>query len=144
MRIGLASQYEFADRYVSSGYERPATPQSDEDSPQGPPEFLSKPRDLSDDDEDFSEQQVSRMRPSYENRVERLLNENEDLQIIIIDAGKSHESGGSYIAYTIRTGVCNPRGIIIALLTVDRMLKCEGDIRNSILCEQLSSIYTPP
>jgi hypothetical protein len=91
---------------VFSGYERSATPTSDDDSPQDPPEFLSKPRDLSDDDEDYSQQQAPSGKTRYDSRIEQILCENEDLQIIITDAGKSHESGGSYIAYTIRTGVC--------------------------------------
>jgi hypothetical protein len=34
-----------------------------------------------------------------------MLFEDPDLPIVITDAGKSHESGGSYIVYTIRTGV---------------------------------------
>lgn len=105
MRNRFTSQH-FTDESILLGYERPTTPQSDDDSPQDPPEFLSKPRDLSDDDEDYSEQHVSAVKANYETRVERLLFENEDLQIIIRDAGKSHENGGSYIAYTIRTGVC--------------------------------------
>ena len=88
-----------------TGYERPATPTSDDDTLQDPPDFLSKPRDLSDDDNDYSQHQATIGKPRYDSRIEQILCENEDLQIIITDAGKNHESGGSYIAYTIRTGV---------------------------------------
>ncbi|KAI4280971.1 MAG: hypothetical protein L6R38_004035 [Xanthoria sp. 2 TBL-2021] len=92
-----------------SGFERPITPTSGTSSPtNGPPEFVSRPRDLSDDDEDNYAQQRSGQMPrkkgGYDSRIEQILYENPDLQILITDAGKSHESGGSYIVYTIRTG----------------------------------------
>ena len=41
----------------------------------------------------------------YDSRIEQILYENPDLPILIVDAGKSLESGGKYIVYTIRTGV---------------------------------------
>lgn len=50
---------------------------------------------------------MPRKRGGYESRIEQILYENPDLQIVITDAGKNTESGGSYIAYTIRTGVCS-------------------------------------
>ncbi|KAI5285360.1 Sorting nexin, cytoplasm-to-vacuole targeting pathway/endosomal sorting, partial [Ascosphaera aggregata] len=40
----------------------------------------------------------------FQNRIQQLLIENPDLPILIVDAGKNVESGGSYIVYTIRTG----------------------------------------
>ena len=90
---------------VPLGFGRPSTPNSDDDSPPNdPPEFVSKPRDLS-DDEDYAQQRRPPKKGGYDSRIEQMLYENEDLQIIITDAGKSHENGGSYIAYTIRTGV---------------------------------------
>lgn len=77
---------------------------------------MSRPRDLSDDDEDFAQQKTPRKKGGYESRIEQILYENKDLQIIITDAGKSHESGGSYIAYTIKTGVCyGIQGMMIKL-----------------------------
>ena len=86
------------------GFERSSTPNSDDSSPHNePPEFISRPKDLS-DDEDYS-QHVPRKKGSYDSRLEQILCEDQDLQILITDAGKSHENGGSYIAYTIRTGV---------------------------------------
>ncbi|KAL9001468.1 MAG: hypothetical protein Q9169_000043 [Polycauliona sp. 2 TL-2023] len=90
---------------------RPTTPTSGAFSPTNePPEFVSRPRDLSDDDEDNYAQQRSgqlpRKKGGYDSRIEQILYENSDLQIVITNAGKSQESGGSYIVYTIRTGVC--------------------------------------
>lgn len=41
----------------------------------------------------------------YDSRIEQILYENPDLPIVITDAGKSLESGGRYIVYTIKTGV---------------------------------------
>ena len=32
------------------------------------------------------------------------------MPILITDAGKNHEGGGSFIVYTIRTGVCSMAG----------------------------------
>ncbi|KAL8806721.1 MAG: hypothetical protein Q9182_001118 [Xanthomendoza sp. 2 TL-2023] len=92
-----------------SGFERPMTPTSGTSSPTNePPEFVSRLRDLSDDDEDnYAQQrseQIQRKKGGYDSRIEQMLYENPDLQIVITDAGKSHESGGSFIVYTIRTG----------------------------------------
>ncbi|KAL9127201.1 MAG: hypothetical protein Q9217_003874 [Psora testacea] len=85
-------------------FERASSPNLDDPSPgNGPPEFESRSKDLS-DDEDYSHQSVPRKKGPYDSRIEQILYENQDLQILITDAGKSHESGGSYIAYTIRTG----------------------------------------
>jgi hypothetical protein len=41
----------------------------------------------------------------YDSRIEQILYENPQQPILITDAGKSSESGGKYIVYTIRTGV---------------------------------------
>ena len=91
-------------RNLLLGFERPITPSSDDSSPRNdPPEFISRPKDMS-DDEDYS-QQAPRKKGGYDSRLEQILCENQDLQILITDAGKSNESGGSYIAYTIRIGV---------------------------------------
>jgi hypothetical protein len=40
----------------------------------------------------------------YDSRIEQILYENPEMSIIITDAGKSVESGGRHIVYTIRTG----------------------------------------
>lgn len=41
----------------------------------------------------------------YDSRLEQLLCENPELQIVITEAGKSSEGGGGFIVYTIRTAV---------------------------------------
>ena len=46
-----------------------------------------------------------RKKGGYDSRIEQILYENPQLPILITDAGKSSESGGKYIVYTIRTGV---------------------------------------
>ena len=116
-------------RYI--GFERPATPTSDDESPHNePPDFVSQPRDLSDDDEDYAQQRGPRKKGGYDSRIEQILYENEDLQILITDAGKSHESGGSYIAYTIRTGVGCRLEDNVEVLTICRILKFVGGIPN--------------
>ena len=60
-----------------------------------------------DDDEEYPSRNRNppRKKGGYDSRIEQILYENPDLQIVITDAGKNNESGGSYIAYTIRTGV---------------------------------------
>lgn len=45
----------------------------------------------------------------YDSRIEQILYENPDMPILITDAGKNHEGGGSFIVYTIRTGVWRMR-----------------------------------
>lgn len=40
----------------------------------------------------------------YDSRIQQILYENPELPILITDAGKSLESGGKFIVYTIRTG----------------------------------------
>ena len=95
---------------------------------------MSRPRDLSDDEEEYAPQRGPRKKGGYDSRVEQILYENEDLQILITDAGKNHESGGSYIAYTIRTGVSQRRGmVLICPDSVSRILKSAGDTPNLLL-----------
>jgi hypothetical protein len=56
---------------------------------------------------------------------------------LITEAGKSLESGGRYIVYTIRTGVRSHlfRSRAPLLLTfTSRTWKCDVDIRNSPPC----------
>lgn len=59
-------------------------------------------------DEDYGEASQATRRQKkggYDSRIEQILYENPELPILIVDAGKSSESGGKYIVYTIRTGV---------------------------------------
>ncbi|KAI9679601.1 MAG: Sorting nexin, cytoplasm-to-vacuole targeting pathway/endosomal sorting [Trizodia sp. TS-e1964] len=69
-----------------------------------PPEFISRPQDLSDVEDEPHEDSRSQRRKNFESRIEQILHDNPELQIEITDAGKNHESGGGYIVYTIRTG----------------------------------------
>ncbi|KAI4094599.1 MAG: hypothetical protein LQ344_002070 [Seirophora lacunosa] len=108
-RRGSLSPDPHPSNYQQSDNERPTTPTSGASSPTNdPPELISQPRDLSDDEEDNYAQQRSehlpRKKGGYDSRIEQILYEHPELQIVITDAGKSNESGGSYIAYTIRTG----------------------------------------
>lgn len=93
-----------------SGFERPSTLNSADSSPPiDSPEFISHSRNPTDNEHGESGEQrsgtLSRKKGGYDSRVEQILCENEDLQIVITDAGKSQESGASYIVYTIKTGV---------------------------------------
>lgn len=131
-----------------SGFERPSTPNSGNSSPANdPPEFVSQPQEISDDDHEEDAHPRSGDPPSkkgaYDSRIEQLLYEDQDLQIIIVDAGKTQEGGGSYISYTIRTGVCSIRSqwSICDILILCRTWKCEGDTPSSARYEQLWSIY---
>ncbi|KAI0019006.1 hypothetical protein F4780DRAFT_471125 [Xylariomycetidae sp. FL0641] len=91
-------------------FDIPNTPSStSEDAPQ-PPTFGRPLNDTDSDDGDGDEaqyrgQQAPTRKPGgYDSRVEQILYENPELPILITDAGKSLESGGKYIVYTIRTG----------------------------------------
>jgi hypothetical protein len=94
------------------GYDVPDTPTSDE--PRG---SQSLGRQLSDGDSDEEAgahahgELVPRTKPGgYDSRIEQMLYENPELPILITDAGKSQESGGRYIVYTIKTAVSLPCG----------------------------------
>ncbi|KAL9102415.1 MAG: hypothetical protein Q9163_002436 [Psora crenata] len=93
--------------------ERSSSPTIDDPSPHNEPlDYTLRTNDIRNNEDDYSQQRLHRKKGVYESRIEQILYENQDLQIIITDAGKSHENGGSYIAYTIRTGViihgCHP------------------------------------
>ncbi|KAF7719979.1 Sorting nexin [Penicillium ucsense] len=86
-------------------YEHDSTPPSSRDSNADPPDFISHPEDLSDPEEaDYgaASQQYPR-KSTYDSRIEQILYENPEMPILITDAGKNHEGGGSFIVYTIRT-----------------------------------------
>ncbi|KAJ5751061.1 Sorting nexin-41 [Penicillium manginii] len=86
-------------------YEHDSTPPSSRDSNIDPPDFISQADDLSDPEEaDYgaASQQYPR-KSAYDSRIEQILYENHDMPIMITDAGKNHEGGGSFIVYTIRT-----------------------------------------
>ncbi|BCR96554.1 PX and BAR domain-containing protein [Aspergillus luchuensis] len=92
-------------------YDREYTPPSpsSRSSTDNPPDFLSQQQDLSDEDNapDYAAQPAGHgyLRKSvYDSRIEQILYENPEMPILITDAGKNHEGGGSFIVYTIRTG----------------------------------------
>ncbi|KAI9762968.1 MAG: Sorting nexin, cytoplasm-to-vacuole targeting pathway/endosomal sorting [Chaenotheca gracillima] len=91
-----------------AAFERPISVASEDSAVNNdPPAFISDQREASDDD-DMEDQKsgggIPRKKGGYDSRIEQILYENPELPIIITDAGKNHESGGSYIVYTIRTG----------------------------------------
>lgn len=74
----------------------------------------------------------------YDSRIEQILYENPEMPILITDAGKNHEGGGSYIVYTIRTGV-SPiqfRQFHDDDLTPDRTWKSGGATPNLRRCDR--------
>lgn len=95
-------------------YNEPSTPTSSHDA-DDPPEFLSRPDHLSDNDEDdeppaTQQSAQPRKQDGYDSRIQQLLFEDPSLEIIISDAAKDN-GGGGFIVYTIRTGVSmDPRG----------------------------------
>lgn len=91
------------------GYDAPLTP-SDAGTDDVP--GSSYPRAASDaaTDDEMDDQAhgelVPRRKPGgYDSRIEQMLYENPELPILITEAGKSQESGGRFIVYTIKTGV---------------------------------------
>jgi len=96
---------------TSADPHEPSSPPSSQSSPNQPPQFLSKPNNISDDEEGEDGEEPTRAegqslippKGGYDSRVQQLLYENPDLEIIITAAGKS--SDGGYIVYRIRTGV---------------------------------------
>ncbi|KAE8149481.1 putative autophagy protein Atg20 [Aspergillus avenaceus] len=93
-------------------YDREYTPPSPSSraSTQDPTEdYLSHPRDFSDDEDNeaYDTQSAGHgyyRKSVYDSRIEQILYENPEMPILITDAGKNHEGGGGYIVYTIRTG----------------------------------------
>ncbi|KAF2742858.1 hypothetical protein M011DRAFT_432313 [Sporormia fimetaria CBS 119925] len=88
---------------------RPATPPSPQSAtpPHESPQQYNAQRDMSDvdyNDESPQEERVTPKKGGYDSRVEQWLYENPGASILITYAGKNHEGGGGYIAYTINTG----------------------------------------
>lgn len=106
----LASRMIYSSRLtrtIDHDQEQPSTPPSSQSSPNTAPEFLSRPPDLSDEEDEYGKHPGSGylQKGSYDSRIQQILYENPELEIIITEAGKSPDGG--YIVYRIRTGVCN-------------------------------------
>ncbi|KAF4951671.1 hypothetical protein FGADI_7323 [Fusarium gaditjirri] len=81
-------------------FEPPQTPTSGSDDEHG-----HFGHGVGDDDGDSAQDTGPKRKPGgYDSRIEQILYENPKLSILITDAGKSLESGGRYIVYTIKTG----------------------------------------
>jgi hypothetical protein len=96
--------------HVEHGYSGPRTPSTVSDNLEAEtdprPQYQQDTSDGSDDEYGGPGQTAPKKKKGgYDSRIEQILYENPDLPILIVDAGKSLESGGKYIVYTIRTGV---------------------------------------
>jgi hypothetical protein len=93
--------------FIEHGYTGPRTPSTVSDH-QPEPETAphAQQYDTSDAGNGGPVGAPKRKKGGYDSRIEQILYENPELPILIVDAGKSLESGGKYIVYTIRTGVC--------------------------------------
>ncbi|EQK97634.1 hypothetical protein G6O67_007338 [Ophiocordyceps sinensis] len=86
-------------------FDAPHTPTSGSSEDDEPAFRNSAVRDDSDREAFATDDGPPRRKPGgYNSRIEQMLDENPDMPIMITDAGKSLESGGRYIVYTIRTG----------------------------------------
>ncbi|KAK5629699.1 hypothetical protein RRF57_005414 [Xylaria bambusicola] len=84
-------------------FEAPNTPSSTSEDAAPPITYGHEPSDIESDD-GFNQPTPRRKPGGYDSRIEQILYENPELPILITDAGKSMESGGKFIVYTIRTG----------------------------------------
>ena len=114
-------------------HNQPSTPPSSHSSTNDPPEFLSRPDDLSEEEDDYAKGQGSGYQPKkggYDSRIQQILYENPEMEIIITEAGKSPD--GSYIVYRIRTGVLLASTSVKAyILTPSRTSRLRGGIQSS-------------
>lgn len=83
--------------------EQAGTPPSSQSSPQNNPAFYSRHQDLSEDEDEQSHSQTAPRKGGYDGRIQQILYENPELEILIVEASKSPD--GNFIAYRIRTGV---------------------------------------
>lgn len=98
--------FDTYDFLTDQPFEAPQTPTSESDDDHRQFDHSARHGD-SDDDGDLAQDAGPKRKPGgYDSRIEQILYENPKLSIIITDAGKSIESGGRYIVYTIKTGVC--------------------------------------
>jgi hypothetical protein len=94
---------------LDRSFEAPRTPTSgseDEEPVFSQSSAAAATRTESRSDVAQQEEPTQKRKPGgYTSRIEQILYENPNMPILITDAGKSLESGGRYIVYTIRTGV---------------------------------------
>lgn len=90
-------------------YDAPLTPSDAGDDEVPGATYPREASDAATDDEADDQahgELVPRRKPGgYDSRIEQMLYENPELPILITEAGKSQESGGRFIVYTIKTGV---------------------------------------
>lgn len=134
---------------VEHGYGGPRTPSTTSDGHDTETDTRTQQYDTSDagsDDEYGGSVQGApkRKKGGYDSRIEQILYENPDLPILIVDAGKSLESGGKYIVYTIRTGVWELKSKRRLVLMLNRIWKSEEDIRNLRPFGMRSHVYIQP
>ena len=96
--------------HVDQGFGASRTPSTTGDPHEGEIDTQAQGYEDTDDgsDGEYGESTVAapkKKKGGYDSRIEQILYENPELPILIVDAGKSVESGGKYIVYTIRTGV---------------------------------------
>jgi hypothetical protein len=114
-----------------------STPDTSETSP-SQQQYFARPDHPSDDEEDYNahpEEGHTPPKGGYDSRVQQILYENPELDIVITEAGKS--SDGGYIVYKIRTGVRHHATTGIVAANSFRTLKSPGDIQNSVPCGTL-------
>ncbi|KAL6832639.1 hypothetical protein V8C40DRAFT_235511 [Trichoderma camerunense] len=86
-------------------FEASHTPSTGSDDAQSPRPPFSHGVGQIDEEDVLREDTPPRRKPGgYNSRIEQILYENPNMPIMITDAGKSVESGGRYIVYTIKTG----------------------------------------
>ena len=95
---------------IEHGYAEPRTPSTLSDNhneleTDTRPQQYDSSEPGSEDEYPGGQGAPKRKKGGYDSRIEQIIYENPDLPILIVDAGKSSESGGKYIVYTIRTGV---------------------------------------
>jgi hypothetical protein len=133
--------------FVEHGYVGPRTPSTTDDNHHDTETDRAQHYETSDvgtDDEYGGPSPPKRKKGGYDSRIEQILYENPELPILIVDAGKSLESGGKYIVYTIRTGVRASSVCTALMLTLNRTLKFVDDIPSSPHYEMPCRGYTLP
>jgi len=123
--------------------DQPQTPPSSGSSPNDPPEFLSQPNDLSEDEAEYDKQRDSQIGPKkggYDGRIQQILYETPDLEILITEAFKSPDGG--HIVYRIRTGVSTKAHSEGNGLTKCRISRCPDGTQNSARYAMHLSTFT--